>query len=70
MLKNLKNVWYSWTPIVQHLEIEFCQTTNTSDFKLECVNFMPLCYCTNFKNLEPLCSFNFMQYIRKVPYIH
>lgn len=35
--KNLKSAWHSWATTEHHSETEFCQTTNTSDFKLGCV---------------------------------
>ena len=37
MQKTLKKVWYSRATIEHYSDNEFCQTTDTADFKHECV---------------------------------
>ena len=34
-MKKLVKVWHSWGNIKRHSEITFCQTIDSSDFKLE-----------------------------------
>ena len=36
MLENLSMVWQLWTTIEHHPHTEFCQATDTADFKLDC----------------------------------
>ena len=49
ILKKLKKVWHSWATIEHHSKMEFCQATNTCNFKLEDMKmFLRKCRSTVF----------------------
>ena len=45
MLKERIKTWHLWTTIGHHSEIEFCQFTDTPDFKFEFVKIFLRKFC-------------------------
>ena len=45
MLKKLQQIWHSRATTEDHSELEFCQTTDTSNFKPECVKMFLRVFC-------------------------